>query len=73
MRSPRQIAKAIDRAFQKLPNTDWQQQLKKKRPAFVWEVQSRIYLDAMQNIIEDADDRTRKVDSELTKNTTFGI
>lgn len=61
MKSPHQIAKAIDMAFQQLPYANWQQQIKKKRHAFAWEVQAKNYLAAMQNIIDKRGLGSRKV------------
>lgn len=52
MRSPRQIAKAIDMAFQELPRADWQQQLRNKRDDFAWDLQAKKYLAAMQDILK---------------------
>jgi len=55
MRSPRQIAKAIDMAFQKLPHADWRLQLRNKRHFFGWGVQAKIYLTVMQDLFNAAD------------------
>ena len=41
MKSPRQIAMAIDLAFQALPRADWRQQLRNKRHIFAWDVQAK--------------------------------
>lgn len=51
MSSPRQIARAIDQAFRLLPQAGWQQQLLAKRQVFTWDVQSRKYVSAMQELI----------------------
>jgi len=57
MRSPGQIAQAIDIAFQKLPNIDWRQRLKDKRHAFAWDVQANHYIAKMRTILGDSGPR----------------
>jgi glycosyltransferase involved in cell wall biosynthesis len=51
MNSSQQIAQAIDFAFGQLPVADWREQLRAKRQAFAWSVESGRYLAAMENTL----------------------
>lgn len=52
MKSSRQIAAAIDEAFNK-PINNWKKNLSERHAKFMWQVQSRVYLEAMQLLIDD--------------------
>lgn len=54
MASPRQIARGIDAAFEQLARSSWREALVAKRGLFGWQVQSRIYLQAMREILAPA-------------------
>lgn len=51
MRSPRQIAHAIDQAFLQLPDAGWRQSLMEKRQRFAWKMQEGRYVSEMQQLI----------------------
>jgi glycosyltransferase involved in cell wall biosynthesis len=48
MKSPKQIASAIDEAFSNNHFAFWKQRLAERCGEFSWQVQSKIYIDAMQ-------------------------
>ena len=73
MRSPRQIAKAIDMAFQQLPRAEWRQKLRNKRHSFAWNVQAKKYLTAMQDILNDAALQFSEDDPSLKKTASVRV
>jgi glycosyltransferase involved in cell wall biosynthesis len=51
MHSSQQIARAIDKAFEELMTSSWKQQLCAHQQAFTWKEQSKIYVAAMQPLL----------------------